>query len=72
MREKCVRPVESEKGKTNLVRKLVEHSANIDIVAEYRVTSIHAVSTFLLAAWNEASMSEKSFPRTNIRNKIFA
>ena len=48
----------SMKESTNLVRTLVEHSADIDVVAKYRVTGIHAVPTFLLAAWNEASVSE--------------
>lgn len=57
-----------EKKNTDLVRKLVEHSADIDIVAKYRVTGIHAVPTFLLAAWNEASVSENRSSNNTERN----
>lgn len=42
---------------TDLVSERVKHSAHVDVVAEYRVTSVHDVSTVLFAAWNEAFVS---------------
>ena len=59
------------KESTNLVRTLVEHSADVDVVAKYRVTGVHAVPTFLLAAWNEASVSENHSPERK-RKDIFS
>lgn len=61
---------EKKNACTHLVRVLIEHPADVEVITQHRVSSVHSVRSdssggrppvqLLLAAWNEPHVIKKS------------